>query len=101
MRDVDVFVPIAAASDLRMEKGPEWATTPNSQWLLIIARLKPGATAQHAAAQATTVYRNWSRERMTKPTAASLAYVDSQAVVFGSIIPGRSLWTWGLSGTGN
>ena len=101
MRDVDVWVPIAASSDLRMEKRRDWTTSLNSQWLLIIARLKPGATVQHAEAQATTFFRNWSRERIANPSARTLARIDSQTVVFGSIIPGRSLWTWGLSGTGN
>ena len=101
MRDVDVWLPIAAASDLRMEKSRDWTTAPNSQWLLIVARLKPLANVQHAEAQATAIFRNWNRERLKEPSAATLAWADSQTAVFGSIIPGRSHWSWGMSGTGN
>jgi predicted permease len=101
MRDVDVWLPIAAAADLRLEKGPDWTTTPSSQWLLVLARVKPGVAIEHATAQATTVYRNWSRERLKDATAAKLARIDSQVVVLGSIIPGRSHWSWGMSGSGN
>jgi hypothetical protein len=86
---------------LRFVKDRNWTTAGDSQWLLVIARLKPGVTTQHATAQAAAAYRNWNRERMTDPTPARLARLDSTAVVLGSIIPGRSLWTWGMSGSSN
>jgi putative ABC transport system permease protein len=101
LRDVDVWLPIAGAPGLRFAKGADWATSTNSQWLLALARLKPGASPEHAAAQATVAYRNWSRATLAKPTPALLAYVDSQSVLLGSIIPGRSLWTWQFSGSGS
>lgn len=99
MRDVDVWLPIAAAQGLRFVKERDWTTNPGSQWLLVIARLKPGVLPEHAAAQATSAYRNWARSVITKPTAERLARADSQLVVLGSLIPGKSLWTWGLTGS--
>ncbi len=98
-RDVDVWLPIAGAPELRFDKSPQWATGTTSQWLLVLARLKSGVSPQHAAAQATVVYRNWARATLTKPTPSLLAYVDSQSVILGSIIPGKSLWTWQFSGS--
>lgn len=55
LSDIDVWIPIAAANGLRFAKGSDWATTRSSQWVSIIARLKPGATMAHAEAQATLV----------------------------------------------
>ena len=101
LRDVEVWLPIAAAEGLRFVKGRDWATAGDSQWLLVIARLKPGVATQHAAAQANAAFRNWSQGQMTNPTPARLARLDSTAVVLGSIVPGRSLWTWGMSGSSN
>ena len=43
LSDIDVWIPIAAAGGLRFAKSTDWATTRNSQWLTIIARLRPGA----------------------------------------------------------
>ena len=99
MRDVDVWLPITAADGLRLATGPDWTTSTNSQWLLILARLKPGVVPQHAEAQANAAYKNWERARMSKYSSQAAAYVDSQTVVLGSIIPGKSPWKWGLSGS--
>jgi len=99
LRDVEVWLPIAGAPELRFVKGPDWATTTTSQWMLALARLKPGVAPERAAAQATATYRNWERASLTKPTAERLAYIDSESVVLGSIIPGKSLWTWQFSGS--
>src|SRR5262249_17289392 len=82
-------------------KGSDWATTTTSQWMLVLARLKPGASPEHAAAQATVAYRNWYRANLQKPSAALLAYADSQTVVAGSITPGKSLWSSQFSGSGD
>ena len=101
LRDVEVWLPIAAAEGLRFVKGRDWATSDDSQWLLVIARLKPGVAMQHATAQASAAFRNWSQGQMTNPTPARLARLDSTAVVLGSIVPGRSLWNWGMSGSSN
>lgn len=97
LRDVDVWLPIAGAGELRFAKGPDWATAANSQWLLALARLKPGASPRHAEAVATAAYRIWYRATLKKPSASLLAYADSQSVVLASIIPGKSLW--GVSGS--
>ena len=101
LRDVEVWLPIAAAEGLRFVKGRDWATAGDSQWLLVIARLKPGVAIQHATAQANAAFRNWGQVQMANPTPARLARLDSTAVVLGSIVPGRSLWTWGMSGSSN
>ncbi|HXT15346.1 MAG TPA: ADOP family duplicated permease [Gemmatimonadaceae bacterium] len=99
MRDVDVWLPIAGAEGLRFDSSPDWATSTNSQWLLVLARLKPGVTEQHAAAQAGAAYRALMRTSLKRPTPALLAYYDSTGVSVGSIIPGKSRGNWGLSGS--
>ena len=99
LRDVDVWMPIAAAEGLRLPKGRDWATSGDSQWLLVIARLKPGVVAQHATAQANAAFRNWNLLNSTNRSPARIARLDSTVVVLGSIIPGKSHWTWGMSGS--
>jgi predicted permease len=101
IRDVDVWLPVAAAEGLRFAKARDWTTDPGAQWLLVIARLKPGANLQRAEAEATAAYRNWQRTAMRRPTPQRLAEVDSERVILGSIIPGKSLWSWTLSGSGS
>lgn len=94
LSDIDVWIPIAAAGGLRFAKGADWATTRNSQWLTIIARLKPGANLERAAAQATAVFRAGERERVTAATNPSprfRASPDSQSIHLSSILPGRSI----------
>ena len=100
LRDVEVWLPITAADGLRFAKGSDWTTSANSQWLLILARLKPGVLVQHAEAQASAAYRNWEIERLSKFSPKAPAYVDSETVMLGSLIPGKSPWKWGLSGSG-
>ena len=100
MRDVDVWLPIAGARGLRFADGPDWATSTHAQWLLVLARLAPGVSPRHAAAEATAAYRALMRSSLTHPTSSLLAYYDSAAVSLGSIIPGKSNWTWGMSGSG-
>ena len=99
LREVEVWLPIAAAEGLRFVKDRNWATADDSQWLLVIARLKPGVVTQHAVAQANAAFRTWSQLQMTNPTPARLARLDSTTVLLGSIVPGKSLWTWGMSGS--
>lgn len=94
LRDVDVWLPIAGAPELRFAKGADWATTTTSQWMLAIGRLKPGVAPEEVAARATAAYRPWAKASLTKPSARSLAYIDSESVVLGSIIPGKSLWSF-------
>ena len=100
LSDIDVWIPIAAANGLRFAKGADWATTRNSQWLSIIARLKPGASIERAAAQATAVFRAGERERVTAATNPSprfRASPDSQSIELSSILPGKSIKAFGLS----
>ena len=97
--EVDVWLPVTAADGLRFDKNTNWATTASSQWLYIVARLKPGATAQRAASQATAVFKSWNLAATTKPTPRYLAYMDSQVVELGSIVPGKSLSSFGVSAT--
>jgi predicted permease len=97
LSDVDVWIPIAAADGLRFAKGTDWATTRNSQWVSIIARVKPGAAVERAAAQATSVYRAGVRAQIA--AASNPRYItspDSQLVELSSILPGRSIRAFGM-----
>jgi len=99
LSDIDVWLPIAAANGLRFAKGPDWSTTRSSQWLHVIARLKPGVARAHAEAQATAAYRAGERIRLaasTSPSRRNLAYADSESVALGSIQAGRSLRSFGI-----
>ena len=99
LSDIDVWIPIAAADGLRFAKGPDWNTTRNSQWLNVYARLKPGVSVEQARAQATAAFRAGERERVAAASAADRHYYtdpDSEEVVFGSIIPGRSPAGFGI-----
>jgi predicted permease len=51
---VDVWIPVSAGRQRR----PDWPTTWSAKWLHAIARLRPGVSAEAAAAEATTAYRN-------------------------------------------
>ena len=100
LSDIDVWIPIAAANGLRFAKGADWATNRNSQWVTILARLKPGANMERAAAQATAAFRAGERERVAAATNASAMFrasPDSQSVEFSSILPGKSIKAFGLS----
>ncbi len=97
LSDVDLWLPIEAADGLRFGSGPLWATSADDQWLYVIARLAPGVTVQHAAAQATVAARGWMAARMTRPTPERLARLDSQVVVLGSILPSKSMSGFGIS----
>jgi predicted permease len=100
MRDVDVWLPVNAAPGFRFARETDWKTSSNSQWLLVVARLRPGVDVRHAEAQATLALRNWRRSLLSQVTPARLARIDSSQVTFSSMIPGKSKWEWGLSGSG-
>ena len=100
LSDIDVWIPIAAANGLRFAKSADWATTRNSQWLSVIARLKPGASVERAAAQATAIFRAGERERVaaaTNPSPRFRASPDSQSIELSSIQPGKSIRAFGIS----
>ena len=94
---VDVWIPIAAADGLRFEKGPEWRTTSSSTWLRVYARLKDGASMDRALVEAAQGYRTYLNLRSQDPNHPARA--DSGRVLFGSVIPGKSLGRSGLSAT--
>jgi predicted permease len=96
LSDVDVWIPIAAASGLRFAKGADWSTTRNSQWLNVIARLRPDATVERAEAQATAVFRTGERERFAASPRGNPARADSFVVELSSILPGKSLRSFGI-----
>jgi predicted permease len=95
--DVDVWIPIAAADGLRFIKGPEWRTTLRSQWVNIYARLAPNANVARARGQATTAYRASDAIRAAERPGAAPSNPDSLEVLFGSVIPGQSPRTSGVS----
>jgi predicted permease len=97
LSDVDVWIPIASAGGLRFAKGPDWATTRNSQWVSIIARLKPGVSFERAIAQATLVFQVAERARQaTLSNVGTLTSPDSFRVELSSILPGKSIKAFGL-----
>ena len=102
LSDIDVWIPMAAANGLRFAKGADWATTRNSQWVTIIARLKPNVNLQHATAEATALFRAGERERVAaavNPSPRFRASPDSQSIELSSILPGKSIRAFGISAT--
>ena len=99
LSDIDVWIPIAAANGLRFAKGADWATTRTSQWVSVIARLKPYANMERARAQATAVFRAGERERIASNTTSTqtLASADSQSIELSSILLGKSIRAFGIS----
>jgi predicted permease len=97
--EVDVWLPITAADGLRFDRSPNWTTSSSAQWLFIVARLKRGATPERAAAQATSAFKSWSLATATQLTPRIRANVDSQVVELGSIVPGKSVSSFGISAT--
>jgi predicted permease len=97
LSDVDVWIPIASAGGLRFAKGPDWATTRNSQWVSIIARMKPGVSFERATAQATLVFQAAERARQaTLSNVGAMTSPDSFRVELSSILPGKSIRAFGL-----
>ncbi len=96
LTDVDLWLPITAASGLRFDKTPGWANNRNAQWLNIFARLKPGVREEQALAQATAAFRAGEAIRIAASKRPAPESPDSQTVVFGSIVPGKSKATFGI-----
>jgi predicted permease len=55
-RPIDAWVPISAGEGFRFG-GRNWATDRTSQWMSVIARLRPGVAEAVATAQVTDAYR--------------------------------------------
>ena len=96
LTDIDVWLPITAATELRFDKSPNWTTNRSAQWANVFARLRPGVTVQHARAQATAAFRAGEAIRIAAQTTPTRQSPDSETVVFGSVIPGRSIASFTL-----
>jgi predicted permease len=57
LQPVDVWVPLGAMGAVTEMRGSEWFTDRGWMWVELLGRLKPGAAAAQAAAQATVVFR--------------------------------------------
>jgi predicted permease len=96
-RNVDVWIPIAAAGGLRFAKGADWATTRSSQWLTVIARLAPGATLNQAEMQATRVVLAEERAQIAESSSARRGNADSSVARLTSIMAGKGASALGFS----
>ncbi|HSA56299.1 MAG TPA: ABC transporter permease [Gemmatimonadaceae bacterium] len=99
-RRVDVWLPVSAMADEAL--GPGWHNTDNHWWAQIIGRLRPAATPEAAAAEATLTYRGFVRKWNDR-------WRDStSSIILSSIVATRtpegitresrvSLWLMGVS----
>ena len=78
---VDVWLPIAASPGIRWG-GSGWEHDRGTRWLIVLARLREGVTAEQAAARAGAGWTAWSIRPGRPATAPALA--------FASLIPGRN-----------
>jgi predicted permease len=74
-RPIDAWIPISGGEGLRFG-GPKWATERGSQWMSVIARLRPGVTAAVATAQMTDAYRS-GQASVGKPDSTSRGQLTS------------------------
>ena len=56
----DVFVPMMFAT--RVFTGPNWLTTPQNNWIRLIARVRAGTSATQAQAGMTAAFRQFNRD---------------------------------------
>jgi predicted permease len=75
---VDVFLPLEAASDEQVA-GP-WRTKRGFRWIGIIARLKPGATAEAAGAEATSRYERVAADQSNRDGHARFVFTPLNPV---------------------
>jgi predicted permease len=88
--NVDVWLPISAASGLRFDSSPTWTTNRGNTWLTIVARIKPGVSTQVATEQATAAHRTGLRAQIdANPGAARWIKPDSELVHLASLVPGK------------
>jgi predicted permease len=89
--NVDVWLPIAAASGLRFDSSPTWVTNRDNTWLTLVARLAPGVGLPLATEQATAVHRAALRQQVdAKPSLAKYIKPDSAFAELVSLVPGKS-----------
>ena len=90
LTETEVWLPVTSPSGLRFNSGPTWTKDRSSNWLRIIARIKPGVSPALAAEQATAVDRAALRQQVAeKPAMAKYVHPDSERVHLLSLIPGR------------
>jgi predicted permease len=70
LRPVSIWLPLSTG----FKPHPEWPTTWNVRWVSVIGRLRPGVSAEAAAAEATRAYRaaTGQREAATEGTVSLL-----------------------------
>jgi predicted permease len=97
--DIDVWLPITAAEELRFDRSSNWTRNRNATWMNVFARLRPSVNAEHARAQATAAFRAGEAIRIAELTRPTTDSPDSMTVVFSSVIPGRSIGSFGVTAT--
>jgi predicted permease len=101
LENVDVWIPVSALAAEGFDAN--WNTAATSWWIRPIARLRPGATLERVAAEATLAYRrevrSWPRaERDTMPTVLAGPVVAARGPA-GMPAEGKvSLWLVGVAG---
>ena len=102
MRDVDVWVPIAAAAGPADGKGSRLG---DDAELAVVARCRAiearrDARSMRRRKRRRCIATGRASESRNRRRLCSRASIRSSWSL-GRSFPGRSLWTWGLSGTGN
>jgi predicted permease len=97
---VDVWVPIASVASESF--GDDWYHAANSWWVQAIARIKPGRSAEGAAAAATTVYRreyfSWNEPKPDSTIGIVLGSIVGTRTPNGIKSEGRvALWLLGVA----
>jgi predicted permease len=81
LRRVDLWLPIGATANFYID---DWQTNAGSYWLGLVARLRPGVSAERASVEASLVYRRWlalDNKRLAR------AEIDPTArVMFASVV---------------
>jgi predicted permease len=99
LAETDVWLTLGEAEGLRFDRRPEWRTNRNSQWLAIVARVRPGVVIARATTEATLALRAGEEEKAAQnPSGRSFA-PDSLDAVLSSLVPGKSVARVGIGGT--
>lgn len=70
---VDIWMPITSAGELRAMRTTDWLTTKESTWIRVYARLRPDATAEQLAAEATPINESEGEPRLRERKAKAMA----------------------------
>jgi putative ABC transport system permease protein len=97
LHPVDVWLPVTSASHDAM---PDYATDRGSLWLMTVARIRPGVSAEIAAQQATAAFRAAYAGAKNRDSTATIAFSS----VIGARGPGNhaeakvATWLLGVAG---